>query len=266
MTNYSHPKCYANRTNNCSTKISGEHIVSNNILELFEENNTVKITGLPWIENKTFSLVPRNCLISNILCTHHNSMLSHFDAEAGKLFRCINEYDKDFSRNIPKNEHRKFNGHYIEKWMLKIVCGLIASKQVSSYGQRISPKMKDIYIDLLFEDAKWDDHWGLYYSISSNSLIQKYNCMSVQTLTAPNEIKAAQFLIHNFKFNLLLGKPDQPDGWGIHRLNRIYFTNNKVVKTIELEWNEKKYNTYIELTRTATTTEPPKTWDDWMKK
>lgn len=266
MTNFSHPKCYANKTNNCSTKISGEHIISNNILELFEHNKTVKLTGLPWIENKTFNLLSRNSLVSNILCSDHNNALSAFDNEAGKLFRCIKEYDNDFNNSNPKEEYLKLNGHFIEKWMLKIVCGLIASKQVASNGVKINPIMKDVYIDLLFDNTTWGEHWGLYFKIPDGNQIHKYDCMSFMPITGNNEIKAAEFLINNFKFYLLLGNPDIPESWGIHRLNKIHLTNKKVVKTIELEWNDKKFNKWIELTRAATTTESPTEWDEWMKK
>ena len=266
MKNYSHPKCYANTTNNCSTKISGEHIISDNILKLFEYNKTVKLTGLPWIEHKEFNLLSRNSLVANILCTDHNEALSPYDTEAGKLFRCIKEYDNDFNKSDSKNEHLKFNGHHIEKWMLKIVCGLIASKQIASQGTRTNAIMKDTYIDLLFNNANWQEHWGLYFNIPDGNKIHKYDCISIVPLSANNEVKAAEFLINNFKFYLVLGKPDKPDLWGIHRLNKIHFTNKNVFKTIELEWTNKKYNKYIFLTRTASTTQPPDEWEKWMKK
>ena len=119
MTNYSHQKCYAHGTNNCSQKISGEHIISNNILEQFEHNKTVKLSGHPWIESQSFNLLSRNSLVSNILCTDHNSALSPYDSEAGKLFKCIKDFDENFNNENPKQEKLILNGEFIEKWMLK---------------------------------------------------------------------------------------------------------------------------------------------------
>ena len=200
MTNYSHSKCYANALNNCSTKISGEHIMSDNILELFEQDKSVKVTGLPFIEKETFNLLSRKSLVANILCTNHNEQVSKYDSEAGKLFRSIIQYDNDFNDINPKTELIKINGDYIEKWMVKIICGVIASKQIASNGVRINAILKNIYIDTLFNNIRLPKEWGLYFKIPDNHIIHKYNCASVLPMTADNEVKAAEFLINNFKF------------------------------------------------------------------
>ncbi len=266
MTNYSHSRCYANKTKNCSTKISGEHIISDNVLELFELNKTVKIAGLPWMEQQTFNLLSRKSLVANILCKNHNEALSAYDAEAGQLIRYIKMFDSDYNCNHPTNEHIKLNGYHIEKWMLKIVCGMIASKQIAYYGTKTTTVLKDVYIDLLFNNAIWNDGWGLYFKIPDNSVIHKYDCLSVMPLIGNNEVKGAEFLINNFKFYLLLGKPENSFLWGIHRINKIYFRHTNVLKTIEFNWNDKKYNKSVELNRIASTNIPPEEWNDWMKK
>jgi hypothetical protein len=266
MTKYSHPKCYAKKTKNCSTKISGEHIISDNILELFEHEKKVKIAGLPWNEHQKFNLLSRKALVANILCTDHNNALSPYDTEAGKLFRCIKEFDSDFNNIMPKSEYLKLNGHYIEKWMLKIVCGLIASKQISLNGIKTNPIMKDIYIDLLFNNANWPKHWGLYFKIPDDNQIHKFDCVGIVPLIGNNEVKVAKFLFNNFKFNLVLGNPDQPDFWGIHRINKIHMTDGNITKTITFEWENPKFNNCVTLKRTRTTRELPVDWDEWMKK
>ena len=143
MANYSHPKCYAKSLNNCSTKISGEHIISNNILEIFERQNGVKLAGLPWMDHQVFNLLSRKSLVSNVLCTFHNEFLSPFDMAAGNLFRCLNDFDTDFNSNNPKSDHRIIKGEYIEKWMLKIVCGIVASNQIDFIWTRKNFILKD---------------------------------------------------------------------------------------------------------------------------
>lgn len=266
MPGYSHPKCYARKTNKCSEKISGEHIISDNILELFEHDKTVKITGLPWIEHQTFNLLSRKALVSNILCSHHNSLLSKYDTEAGQLMRCIGEYDAGFNNPNPANEHRTFNGDYIERWMLKIVCGLVASKQVSSGGSKVEVSLSDQLVDILFEGAKFPDKWGLYFKVPDAGVIHHFGSVGFMPLTGNGEVKAGDFLLNNLQFYLLLGNPDHPGAWGTRRVEKIIFKQGDISKIIEFTWEDKQNSAPIELNRIATTREHPKEWAGWMKK
>ena len=267
MTNYSHPKCYARSTNDCSDKISKEHFVSNNLLKDFEKDNKVKVTGLPWIQAKTFTLSSRNNMVSNILCTNHNNLLSPYDSEAGTLNRCIRDFDADFNTPTPLNEERQFNGNYIEKWMLKTVCGLIASKQIAQNGQRQNNiLLKDVYVDILFNNAILPPFWGMYLKIPDNGQIHKFDCVSVLPMTANNEVKMAEFLFNNFVFNLLLGTPNDPKLCGIYRISKIHFTDGTARKTIIFEWDGPQYDMQIEITRTGTSSEHPSGWENYLKK
>lgn len=263
---YSHPKCYANRLGDCSEKISREHIISNCVLKTLESNNKIKIAGLPWQEYQTFDLRSSNDIVSNILCEKHNSILAKYDKEALELFQCIKGYDKDFNSKKPKTKYIRINGDYIEKWMLQRACALIASKSIHNEGQSKDIKLNKIFLDILFKNEKWPEGWGLYFNLPKNNIIQKYDSYSTVPITYKNEIKAMEFLIHNFKFYLLLGKPDHLEHFGIFRVNKIHLTNNQVVKTIEFEWPDRKYTKWVQLTRDKTTNQHPEEWEDWMKK
>ncbi len=197
MENYSHNKCFANVTAKCSTKISGEHIISGNILRVFEHDKTVKLTGLPWIEKHTFNLLSRKSLVANILCEYHNRKLSPFDSEVGKLIRCIKEFDADFNNPSPKSEERRFKGEYLEKWMLKTICGFIASNQISENNLKKPVKLKDIYVDILFNNEKFPEEWGLYFKIPENNEIHKFDFISFLPMTGDGEVKCAEFLFNN---------------------------------------------------------------------
>ena len=265
MTSYSHPKCYAQSTCKCSKKISAEHIISKNLLKVFERNKTVRISGLPWMEKEKFTRISSQSVKSKVLCKRHNELLSPLDAEAGKFLRCIQGFDDDFNSPNPKDEEQELNGHTIEKWMLKTVCGLIASNQIMPKGDRTVLALKEIYIDLLFNDMKWPENWGLYFRYTVGEQIHKYDCFGVSCHTGGGEVKGAEFLINNFKFFLVLGQPENPDSFGLYRLNKIHMTDQRVAKTIEFNWLDKKFDKWIALNRTATTSEAPKEWPDWMK-
>ncbi len=260
---FSHPKCYARNTGKCSRRISREHIISDSLLRLFEHNKTVKVAGLSWLPEKEFRLFSRNSFGSNILCTYHNSILSKYDAEIEAFAKCLIDYDADFNNSSPKSEHKKFKGAYIENWMLKTVCNIIAANQVLREGVPIPCILKDVYIEILFNGIPWQEGWGLYFKIPDK--VQKYNCFGFATRTGNNEVKAADFLFNNFQFSLLLGKPDNPASFGIKRINKITFTNGSIEKVIEFEWEDKQHDVYVVLTRTGTSDLPPEEWEDWMK-
>jgi len=82
--------------------------------------------------------------------------------------RCINEFDSDFNNSQPKDDLRQFAGRLIENWMLKKICALIASNQISENVQRKPLLLKDIYIDILFKKQDWPKDWGLYFKIPDN--------------------------------------------------------------------------------------------------
>lgn len=264
-TNYAHPKCYAKKTNDCSTTISGEHYISESVLELFKTKETVKITGVKWIPQETFKIVGINSLTANILCTKHNSDLSQCDSAALSLFKSIKDFDADFNSATPKADHVQIDGELLEQWMLKTVVGLIASKQTVSNGVVDSVILKDIYIDILFNGAPWPEQWGLYFKPPTDK-IHKFDSAGVTFAIGNNEVKAAIFTVQNFTFYLLLGVPDVPGSFGIHRINNFYFRQGTIVKQLELKWSDKKYSHWLEFTRQGTYDGHPPDWKEWEKK
>jgi hypothetical protein len=197
--------CLASKYNNCSGGISGEHYISKSILNLSSIDDKVEISGLPWIEPNTFEKIGINSLTANILCTKHNNDLSIYDAEILKLFKAFAEIDNHFNKScfLDVNEI-KIDGNKIEKWMLKTCLGLIASKQISKNDKREELVIKDLYLDILFNDKKIPDNCGLYFKIPNNRMIRKHNGFSFIPQTANCELKSAEFWINNFAFNFII--------------------------------------------------------------
>lgn len=264
--NFSNDKCYARKTNRCSSKISKEHYISDNILKGLELNKKVKIIGLPWQESKTFSLLPRGSLVANILCQTHNSLLSPFDAEMGRLYDIILRFDENFNSDKPVNDVAVFCGEDLERWMLKTACAFIASNQICIDGARKEILLKDEYVDILYNNMPFPNGWGMYFKAPENGQIQKYNSISFRSLTAGNELKGAEFLINNFMFYLLLGTPDSLESFGIYRPRGMQLAQGQIKKRIEICWQDKKYNAGIFMERNGTRAGEPEEWDDYLKK
>jgi len=262
---YAHPKCYAYLTKKCSTKITREHFISHNILKELVYDRGVKITGLHWIDYKTWKLLPTESLASKILCENHNKALSDLDAQMGRSFRTILDFDEDFNRDAPKEELAVFSGEDIEKSMLKTVCAMVASSQLATQGQKNDVPLKREWVDILYNNHYWPEHWGMYFKVPKNKTISKFKSISVQPVTEAGELKEAEILINEFKFNLILGKPGNPWDCGRYRPRTMIFSQKGVKKYIEICWQNNAYQSPIDLRRIGTTASEPPDWEQWMK-
>jgi len=134
------PRCYAADLADCSEKISGEHYISHSILkELSEDGVAIEIEGLSWLKDDEKKKLPTKGLMSNILCKRHNEALSGFDSVAKRFFLSIDRIDREFGADITDKEDRVFlfNGHDIERWMLKTLYGVVFSGSASTQSAPI---------------------------------------------------------------------------------------------------------------------------------
>ncbi len=111
-------RCYAANLGGCKPPISSEHFISRGILE--QIGPKIVIDGLPW-SNRQVAL-PATSLGSNVLCKHHNSLLSDVDVEAAGMFRCIKNFHEG-----KRFDEIMLDGDKIERWTLKVLSGLLAS-------------------------------------------------------------------------------------------------------------------------------------------
>lgn len=191
-------------------------------------------------------------------------MLSPFDSEMGHFFKPIRKFDEDFNTQKPQSETLFFSGENLEKWMLKTVCAFISANLIAEDGAKKECKLKDEYVDILFNNKAFPEGWGLYgYPVET---MQYYHSISFSPLIGNGEVKAAEFLINNLMFYLLLGKPDTPGGFGIHHPMGIQFKQGPTMKTIEICWKSKQSGEGIFLNRVGTKPNEPNEWDDYLKK
>jgi hypothetical protein len=108
--------------------------VSEAVLRIFGDGKGLHLTGLDWMDEGQSMLVSYSQLGSKMLCTNHNSGLSELDTEAARMVRRL----VDIHTHLRLVKRRKplaevtLDGTLIERWMLKCMCGLIASRQVQS--------------------------------------------------------------------------------------------------------------------------------------
>ena len=248
-------KCFLHGHGICGGKISGEHYISKTVLEAIHSDGTAQIGGLPWQPQQTLQRIGIRSLVSNVLCETHNSQLSSLDSAAGKFFRAVDAADK---RPATLPSLTTADGMLIERWFLKVMCGLAAGV---GFNNGVVPAL---WKQLLCGEP-WPDGWGLYVPTPSESLVLATE-FYLETLVNPNtkEVKAAKFRVAGAHFCLLLGCPDNPGAWGTRRPRGLIFRNEQTEKRIEFEWPFATDQAVI-YTKVGTSTERAPQWEGWKE-
>ena len=235
---FAHPKCYLSGTKGCSDKISQEHYISEALLHKIERHNsTIDVCGLSWLPKEHLKSIGKSSLTSGILCTDHNSALSGLDSEIARLVDAIFSIDQDFQSDTPRGHACTIDGTHIERWILKMLVGLIESGQIKQKsGAPFQYKGKCLEL-ICSASARWPFGWGLYaakpvgqiFHSSSLELLPKHN-------PATGELLAVALKLNGFEMNFLMGKPDHPEGFGVHRPQSMVFEKAGITSIIRFTW------------------------------
>ena len=207
--------CFLSHVTPCQGGMSREHYISRSVLELLGEGS-VQIGGLDWQAKGQLQSIGIGALTAKILCEKHNSSLSHLDAEAGRLFQTIHLIDK---QPDAVSDHSGFDGRTIERWLLKLAAGLA-----------LGPKQKDHSISHqkveILVTSEWPNGWGLYVQMPKTPTIHAKG-LEVELRRHPEtgEVLAIRVYIAGVSAYLLLGVPDVPSSFGMHRPRGLIFRN-----------------------------------------
>lgn len=261
ITGFAHPRCYAAKTRDCSEIISNEHYISKSVLLQLSVGNETKMTGLSWLPYQEMTSVSPNALTANVLCKRHNEILSPLDDEASQFFRTLNNMAK--MKHV--NSQISYDGEKIERWLLKVICGIIAAKQViRNRVVRGKVTIKDIYLDILFNNQKWPKDWGLYFK-DSNQFHPYPGSLSILPVSVKDDLKGVEFLLNNFDFALVLYNLRNKKTFGIYRPSEINFYYHGLKSGVSLSWaNQANYQT-IDYEFSRLTQALPKNWEPWMR-
>lgn len=117
------PKCFAGPLADCDGgAATREHYISRNLLLRFGDE--VWVEGLSWMD--VARQLTERTMVSNMLCLKHNNGLSNLDSMIGRF------YDVIASSHAGRDSGwHSFEGELLERWALKLMCGLLAS---GNYG------------------------------------------------------------------------------------------------------------------------------------
>src|SRR5205814_7233185 len=112
-----------------------------------------------------FVSVPIGSFKSKILCDRHNSALSPLDVVGHrffKSFRLLNAELRDETKK-PKNRGYLFNGHDVERYILKILCGDgFANKMQGMAGRIRNWRPSAQWVRVLYGLEPFPAGWGMY--------------------------------------------------------------------------------------------------------
>ena len=117
-------------------RMTREHFVSRNILEKITSDKLRFKMPRTSSEEKDTVEIGIDGFASKVLCDNHNSALSPLDAAVGAAFQRIEDLTKDIIRvsenRYSLNAFHVASGIDMERWMIKVFCGLVAAGKIRS--------------------------------------------------------------------------------------------------------------------------------------
>lgn len=247
-------KCFLHGYGRCGSKITGEHYLSETVLQAIGRDGNIVIGGLPWQPRGTLQSFGINSLVANILCDKHNPRLSPLDTAAGKLFRSIDSADK---RPATLSSLTTVDGTHIERWFLKVICGLAAGVRFNN------SKVPDTWKHVLSGEP-WPDGWGLYRPDTSEpQVLAPEFYLETHIDPTTKELLAMKFHFAGIHFNLMLRRPDNPAGWGTYRPRGLIIRDGTSEKRVEFKWPFDT-NEAVIYSKVGTTASVPQ-WNGWKE-
>jgi hypothetical protein len=210
------------------------------------ENDLIQIGGLPWIPDGETRQLPTASVASNVLCKRHNEALSPLDHVARRFFEAFDKIAKSF-RAVPITNNGRtflFNGHDIERWMLKTLCGFVASRNAATKSARITgwrPEVK--WLKILFGEEPFAPQWGLHFLGSIGEEAKVDRNLSLAPLSNSESVVYGMLLTLTGRRFLLAMVPSPADRTGTLLANSIYHPAGFIMRmghaqqTITFTWH-----------------------------
>lgn len=233
-TGNSNPSCYASSLGDCSSKRTREHYISKSLLLYLNRHNALTVKGFPWIEGEQKTLSP-NALTSNVLCGRHNAALSPLDEIAVRLFKA---FDEGGVVGSGQQLLYLFSGHDVERWLLKILCGITYSNNLP-LGDNIDLSIPQKWLDILFNNVEFSDDQGLYVCKSRGHLFEGPQGLQLQAITRQGRLSGLGLWLNGYELILSMsGFPSRifDERSVVYRPLELYATGREFEKSIVFHW------------------------------
>lgn len=234
--------CYASILGGCSGGITGEHYISSSVLKLISHDDAAPgiavVSGHRW---KSKAL-PIASMVANILCRAHNEALSPLDNVAKSFLEAILHIHSSAKPHAMVTI--TLNGDLFERWLLKVLCGFMASgNSFSRQGQSAPQQPSQEFVRFLFGEDPLPDGFGFYFVSGAPPPAPHTHDFGFAPLSRNGEHVGFIMSITNLRFFLAMTNPGlTPDGLlrgSVYRPRFIKFANsvNGSGCRINLQWN-----------------------------
>jgi hypothetical protein len=147
--------CYAGCLQDCDGELEGEHFISHRMLKLLAgDKKTLKVRGIDPADQDLERHVGTKHLIARALCARHNRVLKPIDTAGNRFFEAISSLPKRLQEEPAGTKNVvAINGHDLERWCLKALCGFLA---------RAGKPVPELWIRILFGRRSIIRPHGLY--------------------------------------------------------------------------------------------------------
>lgn len=255
-TGFSHNGCYFAEFHDCSTTVSGEHFITHGVMKLLSENGQIKVNGFPWQPDRVQQrALPTRVLTGNILCTRHNEALSPLDTVAIRFFGAFLTINKEFQDASLKSIERLylFNGHDIERWMLKTLIGTVVSGNATDQkGNQIRDwRPRRQWLQIMLGQKSFPGKWGMYFKAPvGETALRKEGFTFAALSNSEDGVYGGVFTLNGYGFLLAMKQPPTNRDEGIlkdhtFRPYELRMSYEGTLKTILLTWDIKGENQNI---------------------
>lgn len=204
--------CYAAALADCSADLSREHYISSALLKRLSIDGKVTVDGFPWQDSGAISKVAPASLTGKILCRRHNLALSPLDAVASRLFERIDQFHHEIVDIARKDQNRffLFNGHDIERWMLKTLCGAVVSGNAEIKSGEANWRPPLDWLKMLFGEEPFPPRCGLYFH--SEATGKPYVERGLKLISFSNKVAGvygARISLNDERFVLAMSAPPE---------------------------------------------------------
>lgn len=204
-TGFGHPRCYARELMDCCETLSLEHAVPRSILEEMASRGGLGVMGLSWLGDRTLERPGVSGLGGNVLCRRHNSALSEIDRVGVRFFRSMDWQTKGDGCPGEGSELYLFNGHDIERFILKAVACFVASGQMPGFTRGTS--VAEGWLQILFQNHRFPPGAGLYRPAITSQSPGPAGTFLAPLFDRTGRLFAVRFGVCDIEFSLAFESP-----------------------------------------------------------